>query len=260
MDCMKNVNLKTHHIIKLKYSLDNISDNRLKIFDPNFVEKNKKNCSLIIEQKERIISSHIDKIYLLKKKGELNLQLKIIRPFTTMENMFNNCVNLISYSDSGLDTSTVKNFNGVFCNCKKLKSVNDISKWDTSKVEDMGKLFQGCKILLNIPEISRWNTALVKLMDSMFEGCTSLQYLPDISQWEIKNVTDMTNMFHGCSSLTKIPDISNWNPVKLNFMSDMFKGCISLTHEPDISKWDTPQLSYRTDIFRECYSLNFSEQ
>ena len=33
----------------------------------------------------------------------------------------------------------------MFCGCKSLKSLPDISKWDTKNVTDMSQMFSGCR-------------------------------------------------------------------------------------------------------------------
>ena len=52
----------------------------------------------------------------------------------------------------------------MFYNCRKLKSLPDISKWDVSKVEYMNKMFKKCKSLKSYPDFSKWNTS------SLLEG------------------------------------------------------------------------------------------
>ena len=62
----------------------------------------------------------------------------------------------------------------------------------------MGSMFCDCKSLIFLPDISKWNTKNVTNMSKMFCGCTLLKSLPDISKWDIKNVTYMNSMFYNC--------------------------------------------------------------
>ena len=54
----------------------------------------------------------------------------------------------------------------------------------------MSNIFCGCKSLLSLPDISKWNTNNVNDMMGMFNFCSSLSSLPDISKWNTNNVKD----------------------------------------------------------------------
>ena len=60
--------------------------------------------------------------------------------------------------------------NSMFCNCKSLLSLPDISKWDTGNVNNMICMFCGCSSLTSLPDLSKWNTQNVKKKGSMFDG------------------------------------------------------------------------------------------
>ena len=47
-------------------------------------------------------------------------------------------------------------------------------------------MFCDCKSLNSLPDISRWNTKNIKGIDCLFMNCESLNILPDISKWEFK--------------------------------------------------------------------------
>ena len=67
----------------------------------------------------------------------------------------------------------------LFCGCKSLKKLPDISKWDLKYVEDISYLFYGYLSLKELPDISKWNTANVRTMEYLFYVCNSLKELPD---------------------------------------------------------------------------------
>ncbi len=151
------------------------------IFGYTFVEKNRKKCKLIIENKEYEITWHYNiKQY---KNNILNIKLEGINNITDMSNMFYGCSALIS--------------------------LPDISKLNTNNVTSMNNMLEECSSLSTLPDISNWNTSNVTNMNGMFKGCSSLSSLPDISKWNVNNVTHMCHMFNGCSSLSSLPDISN---------------------------------------------------
>ena len=57
----------------------------------------------------------------------------------------------------------------MFCWCKELESIGDISKWDVSKVNSMIHMFFDCK-----------------------------KFNQDISNWDVSNVMGRVGMFYGC--------------------------------------------------------------
>ena len=87
----------------------------------------------------------------------------------------------------------------------------------------MSYMFCGCKSLISLPDISKWNTSNVTDMSGMF-CCTSFKFFPDISKWNTENVIDMYRMFDECYSLKSFPDISKWKINKKLKKENMFKG------------------------------------
>ena len=157
----------------LIYIIDKNVD-EIQLFSNNFVWKNKYNCYLLVDgkQKELCVYLHIDDMQ--KEKNKLEIMLVEEIPITDMSDMFSNCKSLISLPDvSEWNTSNVTNMNHMFSNCSSLISLPDISKWNTSNVNDMSLMFSNCKSLISLPDISKWNTSNVTEMDidSMFFGC-----------------------------------------------------------------------------------------
>ena len=143
----------------LRYEIrENIK--QIKILGDNFVETNKLNCKLIIDNKEREIISDLN-IENFKNKY-LTIKLVETKPITNMSYMFSEC----SY----------------------LSPLSDLSKWDTTNVTDMNNIFSKCYFVKSLPDISNWNTSNVKNMGFIFFECYSLLSLPNISKWNISNV------------------------------------------------------------------------
>ena len=168
--------------IKIIYDIN--KGNSIRIFGHNFIENNKNICKMIIDNNEYEITER----YNIKKNNN-NSKLKIIL--------------------KGINNVT--NINDMFYNCLSLLSLPDISKWNTNNITNMSYMFYNCSSLLSLPDISKWNTNNVTNMSGMFMWCSSLSSLPDISKWNTNNVTDMSHMFYYCSSLLSLPDISKWN-------------------------------------------------
>ena len=128
-------------------------DGKVKIFGNTFVNNNKQNCKIIYNNKEYEIKAYIndiDKEY--NNKDEIKIKLKGINKVTNMSYMF--------------------------CGCKTLSSLPDISKWDTSKVTDMSYMFRSCNTLSSLPDISKWDTSKVTNMSDMFSYCKKSLNIP----------------------------------------------------------------------------------
>ena len=275
--------------ISIIYKINN-NDKKIKLFGKEFIENNRNNCKIIIDNKEQEIIQYIDINEKMEKKDKLEIKLKEIKTITNMSyifgcddchfcfdklislpdisewdtknvtnmsNMFNGCESLSSLPDiSKWDTKNVTDMSGIFGWCESLLSLPDISKWDTKNVTNMCNMFYCCESLLSLPDISKWNTENAINMSYMFYCCESLLSLPDISKWDTKNVTDMCNIFYCCESLLSLPDISKWVTKNVINMSEMFRSCKSLTSLPDISIWDTKKVKNMSSMFYSCSLLS----
>ena len=211
-------------IYKIKDNKDNKDKENITIFGLDFVQNNKDKCKLIIDGYEMELQSQYT-IDTTKTKDILKIKLIETRPIIDMSFMF--------------------------CNCKSLISLPDISKWDMTNVTDMTEMFKSCESLTFLSDISVWNTKNVKKMCFMFKNCKSLKYLPDISNWDITNVTHISYFFSDCQSLLYLPDISKWNTINLEFTSRFFYNCHSLRKYPNISKWNIDNIQYSSKIINE---------
>ena len=285
----KNNDAESFMILKYTPNLKKIKDNKMKIFGKKFVENNKDNCVLIINDKEMPLSE----FYILKKNdlknNELEIKLKQKKTITDMSfmfhadssepsiylssivdisnwntsfvtdmsNLFGNCTLLSSIPDiSNWETINLTNISNLFYHCTSLTSLPDISKWTIENVTNMSYMFYDCKSITNLPDISVWDTSKVTDMRGIFCNCSSLTTLPDISKWNTENVNNMSGMFHHCTKLTKLPDISEWNTGNVTNMGGMFDHCISIQTLPDISKWDTKKVTNLNYMFYYCSELS----
>ena len=244
---------KAKNEIKLKYMI--LDYDYLRVFSKKFVENNKKNCKLVINEEEKELSEYIDINKMKIKNNFFKIKLKEINPIRDMSYMFYECRALSSIKFSKWKSNNIINMKFMFSVCTSLTSITDFSNLDTSKVESMKGMFQLCQGLMAIPDISNWNTNNVTDMSYLFNGCSSLISLPDISKWDISNVTNLSVMFQLCSALTSLPDISKWNTNNVQDMSYIFSGCSSLSYLPDISRWNTNNVNKINDIFFRCTSL-----
>jgi len=106
----------------------NKNDNEIKLFGEKFVEKNKDNFILLINN--RMLNNY--EYYPIQK--ELNdkyIKLKFIQK------------------------NKINNMRYMFYNYKSLLSLPDISNWNTNKINNMSYMLYNCESLLSLPDISK---------------------------------------------------------------------------------------------------------
>ena len=110
------------------YNID--KEKEIKIFDKDFIQNNKNNCYLIINDEKKEIAEYIK----INTKKQNTLEIKLC------------------------ESKTITNMSCMFCECYSLKSLPDIFNWDTKNVTNMRYLFQECRSLISLSDISNWNT------------------------------------------------------------------------------------------------------
>ena len=58
----------------------------------------------------------------------------------------------------------------MFCDCRNLTSVGDLSNWNVSNVKDMNYMFEHCEQLKSVGDLSNWNVSKVNYMNNMFDN------------------------------------------------------------------------------------------
>ena len=94
------------------------TDSRIKIFGKMFIQNNKKNCKILLNNdlQEIIEDLFIDET--MKQKNKLEIILFETKPINMMSGMFSNCKSLISLPDiSEWDFKNVTNINTMFSYC-----------------------------------------------------------------------------------------------------------------------------------------------
>ena len=248
--------IKAINEIKIRYKI-NENEERIKIFDNEFVKRNKEHCKIVYNNKVKDLVEYFD-IPKDRKKDEdiLEIHLKGINKIEDMNSMFYGCTSLVSLPNiSEWNTIKVKNMSKLFRGCSSLSYLSKELLWNTVNVKNMESMFSGCTALKNLPDISTWNTINVYNMNELFQGCSLLKNIPDISKWNISNVENLSRLFRNCTNLENLPDISNWNIKNVKNINEIFSGCKSLKMLPDISKWDTENIENMDCIFSQCNSL-----
>ena len=238
-----------------KFEKKNISNESLKLFGEVFVNKNKENCFLIINEKMLDLSEYINLSDILDNRIindnlPILLDVKLIerksKIMTDLSFMFEN-VSTLDF-ESNFDyfkSKNIKNMSYMFYNCFDMEQLPDLSNLDTSNVTDMSYMFYNCSSITKIPDISKWNVNNVNNTSNMFANCFSLISVPDISIWNIKNFKNMSSMFQNCKSLSYFPNISKWMIGRYTNIDDMFEGCFLL-------KVNTIKKEFNTNFIMRC--------
>ena len=137
-DEINNDKNQAKNIMTIIYNINN--QNKIKIFDKDFVKNNKNNCYLIINDIKQDLCDYIE----IKNKEQKKLEIKLF------------------------EINTITNMYFMFYGCSSLSSLPDISKWDTKNVKNMSSMFYGCSSLSSLPDISKWDTNNVNDMSLMF--------------------------------------------------------------------------------------------
>ncbi len=189
--------------------------------------------------------------------------------WSSMQNAFVNCTNLISVPYASPNMSSVLSIGNMFYGCTHFNS--NISNWDVSNIKYMGGVFLGATSFnqplnnwntINVQEmaymfanaisfnqpLNNWNTSNVITMERMFWNATSFNQF--IENWDVSKVTNMSSMF---SNSQFNQPIGNWNVSKVTNMSSMFSS--SQFNQP-IGNWNTSSVTNMYNMFDRDSSFN----
>ena len=258
-----------HKEIKLFYKFDKnqINNNNIELFSNIFVNNNKENLFLVINDNiiELDTCINLKDIYeenIFKDKASFTLEVKLIEKFnrrvTDFSFMFYNIPLLnLSWDFSKFDTINIDNMSYMFYGCELLKCLPDISQLNTINVKKMQYMFYNCKSLISIPDISKWNTSNLRNISYMFYNCELLYSFSDISKWNINNIKKMDFVFHNCNSLKILPDISKLKIKNINNMRNIFynykflTNILKIEHKERINKLENEKQILNNEIFKE---------
>jgi hypothetical protein len=114
-----------------------------KIFGKEFVENNKENIELIINNKK---SNLIDEYEL--EKGENKIKLIAKKNLENIEKMFYDCKSLYNIEElKYLDVSKCTNFSYMLFCCSSLSDKRPLENWDVSKCINFSYMFRDCSSL-----------------------------------------------------------------------------------------------------------------
>ncbi len=148
-----------------------------------------------------------------------------------------------------VDTSQVKNMNGMFCEAKRFNQPLG-SGFDTSFVRDMGSMFSGAK-KFNQPLGDKFLTSVVNNMALMFNDAESFNQ-PLGDNFATNKVTDMVSMFNNAKSFNQ-PLGDHFVTSNVTNMGSMFKGAVNFNQE---IKFNISSLKDASEIFKGCKNFN----
>lgn len=144
------------------------------------------------------------------------------------------------------NTRSVVDMSAMFCDCKYLETLGDLSNWDVSKVTDFSQMFAGWhsrNTKMTSLNVANWNTSSAEDLYGMFYGLKNLKEL-NLTNWKINETADASSLVSVCSNLETIKmDNSNYYSVNKIISSLPTKtvdtsGTISIKNIDDISQVD----------------------
>ena len=171
--------------IKRVFEIDEIFDtktikgNQVKIFGKIFVDNNKNNIKISINNGNVIdLCTHVDKKLIKDNMLKIKFIIEDINELTSLKCMF--------------------------CECRNIKAIRGLENIVTNTIKDMSHMFQRCVLLFHISSMTKWDTSNVTNMDGMFFGCKSLKSITNVYILNTRNVISMKKMFFNCTSLNNV--------------------------------------------------------
>ena len=147
--------------------------------------------------------------------------------FTSLNNMFWGCSNLVSATSFSANTTGVTSTTRAFRDCTALTTV-DVSGFDTSNAGIVQGMFRGCTSLTTV-DVSGFDATKFSIIQSMFQDCPLSTGL-DVSSWQIPLVTSAPDFMKGSGMDTAVYDqtLINWEAqphqtnVRINFGTSLY--------------------------------------
>ena len=236
--------------INIKYFVE--SKGICNIFGEKFVERNKNNIELFINNKKNEL---INKYEL--KEGKNIITIIIKNKLTDLSYMFYNCKFLQDISElKYLDVSESKDFSYMFYKCSSLSDIEALENWNVSNGNNFESIFSECSLLSNIKALENWNVSNSNNFSDAFFECTSLSNIKPLKNWDVSNCKYFNNMFRECSSLSNIEALENWNVSSGSDFVSLFSGCELLSDIKPLENWNVSNGIDFGSMFYGCISLS----
>ena len=174
-----------------------------------------------------------DKIVSIEKWGN--------NKWTTMENAFAGCSNLVINATDTPNLSLVTNMSFMFEGTTNLEDLKDkIGNWNIETVENLTGVFKDSGFNENI---NNWNVSNVRFMDSLFEGASN--YNQPLNNWTTTSLEYANAVFREAINFNQ--PLKNWNMSLVKEIGQVFLFAESFSQ--DLSSWDISNVTEISQIF-----------
>jgi len=161
--------------------------------------------------------------------------------WTSMEEAFYNCENMVINATDAPDLSGVTSTSFMFMDCDAFNQ--DISHWDVSTITDMSDMFERTATF-NQP-LDAWDVSNVQNMEAMF--LDALAFNQDLNNWDVSSVNFMNETFARAPAFNG--NIADWDVSAVLDMSSMFYQ--SAQFNSNLSAWNTANVEDLSSMFFE---------
>ena len=195
--------------------------------------------------------------YTFSSNGNKQVVYYLKNGFTTMQNMFRNCIALKTIDFKNCDTSKVTNMRALFHTCIALQNILFNNKWKTNKVTDFGYMFYDCRVITSAvlePFLCIFNTLVGVNFDSMFNSCSNIQSLrfDKFTTFRTPNAINMKYMFSNMKSLISYDYSGKYGTDNFGY-----KG-LKINTDSGINILDTSKVQNMEGIFSGCSNSDFT--
>jgi len=131
-----------------------------------------------------------------------------INPWTSMENAFYGCSNLVISATDEPNLTNVTDMSSMFRGATSFNQ--DIGSWDVSNVTNMSSMLFGASIFNQ--NLSSWDVGLVNYFTSMFRDASLFN--SNIGTWNVSNALSFNHMFKNATSFDQ--DLGSWDITGIN--------------------------------------------
>ena len=183
------------------------------------------------------------KILNLTKEGENIIILKWNSKLINCNNLFNNCVNLLSIDLSHFDSSKIKSIEYMFESCKGVKFIN-LTNFNPPSVYNLWDFAHNCFALTSI-DMTNCNIPSGSYQYGFIENRVLISL--DLSKWKPIKLNVINYFLHRSYNLILL-DISNFDTTRVGSNNHVFTSCNKL-------KYLNLRYYKGVDIFKEIPSI-----
>ncbi len=166
--------------------------------------------------------------------------------WTSMQNAFWGCNNLVENAADSPDISIATNLSHMFQQASNFDG--DLNNWNTSNITNMSNVFSYAPLFNG--DISSWNTSSVTNMHAMFYFASSFN--GNIVSWDVENVENMSWMFSDADAFNM--NIDSWTTTNLINTSYMFYNADIFNQS--LNSWSMNNAQYIYNMFSDADTFN----